>query len=125
MYEPGHAFGVEYRKGEIPTTDDLLDDLDKMLQLYGLLVARGGVEYTESQRPLPMSPAPENRYEEKGRYRNHRRRDRNPKLSREAKELHGYACQICGFDFRVLCIFAQKCAIGMGAEGCIEKRPFS
>lgn len=37
--------------------------------------------------------------DEQRRFTYHRRIERNPKASREAKRVHGCKCQACGFDF--------------------------
>ena len=39
------------------------------------------------------------RLAEPARFSAHRRRERNPQLASAAKRIHGYACQVCHFDF--------------------------
>ena len=103
FYEPGHAFGIRYDKNKIPTDKILEDDLFEMLGLYHLSVIRGGTEEFDLEKPVvdPLRPELSDlTLEEKRLYRYHRVIERNAKLAKLAKQIHGYTCQACGFDFR-------------------------
>lgn len=55
----------------------------------------------EFATPLPLDlEEVESLYVEGSRYRQHLVRERNRELAEEAKRIHGYNCQACGFDFQ-------------------------
>ncbi len=100
-YEAGHAFGVEYDLAVLPSEDELATDLTDIVHMYLLLRSRGGV--------LPLEEGEqEDTGEQRGtvterrRYRFHRSIERNRSASRRAKQVHGYICQGCGFDFEAV-----------------------
>ena len=73
-------------------------DLSAMLDLYNLAFYRGGT--SEFDTDLPNSDQTQDEdLAEKKRMRVHLTADRNPKLVRRVKEIHGYTCEICGFNF--------------------------
>lgn len=97
MYEPGHTFGLKYRKGQVPATDQILEDLTSMLSLYRRALALGGTtELDVGQQGGQEQPQTQ---DEIRRYRLHRSIDRNARLAKAAKQLHGFVCKACGFDF--------------------------
>lgn len=76
-----------------------------MLMLYQLALNLGrttefdvGNQISEADQPYLADLS----LEEKRRYRLHRTIERNPRLSKEAKRVHGYSCQVCGFDFEAI-----------------------
>lgn len=95
FYEPGHAFGTRYDYANLPSNDQLIDDLQSVVRLYRLITSRGGVN------PLDTSDEDSScdTLDEKRNYRFHRVIERNKKLPKEAKRIHGYTCQVCHFDF--------------------------
>jgi 5-methylcytosine-specific restriction enzyme A len=99
LYEPGHAFGVEYDTSSIPSNDILINDLTKILELYLLLTHRGGLDGDL----VGIDDEPENLAEqdlnERKRYFRHRRIERNPKTSSLVKKHRGYICEACEFSF--------------------------
>lgn len=97
FYEPGHAFGIRYDRNNMPDNQILIDDMSSMLDLYQLLVQRGGNTLYETDND--DSDLQQQNLEERRRIRYHRRIERNQRLAREAKRIHGYICQVCGFDF--------------------------
>lgn len=102
FYEPGHAFGIRYDRINLPPDDKLSEDLLEMLRLYHLAVIRGGTEEFDLGKPVvdPIRPdLSDLTLEEKRRYRYHRTIERNSKLAEKAKQIHGYTCQVCGFNF--------------------------
>ncbi|HEV8114048.1 MAG TPA: DUF3578 domain-containing protein [Planctomycetota bacterium] len=103
LYQVGHVLGKRYLADRLPEEAALRADLSAMLDLYRIAIARGGASdlrqdsddfSDESDAELPGT------FEEGRRYRYHRRLERNSKLAREAKRIHGFVCQVCGFDFR-------------------------
>lgn len=102
MYEPGHAFGTVYQQNIVPPANQIIADSGRIVELYLLVTARGGTsEFDIGQpQPDPIQPDLENMTLEEARtYRYHRKFDRNARLAREAKRIHGYVCQVCGFNF--------------------------
>lgn len=102
-YEPGHVFGVRYLSTAIPSEDVLIADLYEMLRLYALATIRGGTQELETGGHAVSEMSEEYlaniSIEEKRRLRFHLRIERNPKLSKLAKKVHGFICKVCGFDF--------------------------
>jgi len=104
MYEPGHAFGLMYELATIPPTDRLVEHATRMLELYELATARGGTSEFDIGQPSPDPLQPDlgnMTLDEIRRYRYHRSIERNPRLAREVKRIHGYSCQVCGFNFEL------------------------
>ena len=103
FYEPGHAFGKLYLRDELPSQDELAADLADMLNLYAAAIIRGGTQELETTGHAVAELGEEYRadasLEEKRRLRLHFRVERNQRLSHFAKQIHGYTCQICGFNF--------------------------
>jgi 5-methylcytosine-specific restriction protein A len=96
-YEAGHAFGPCYTKGALPTEEELNADVATMLRIYRLLAARGGTDDLADQETDGADKVAA--FEESRRYRYHRTFERNAGLARAAKQVHGFVCQCCGFDF--------------------------
>jgi 5-methylcytosine-specific restriction protein A len=101
LYEAGHAFGIRYAREALPTQAELASDLQRMVQIYALLRNRGGYDelYTDAVADPKSAAAPAENLEEARRRRLHERIERNRKLAREAKTIHGYVCQVCDFNF--------------------------
>jgi len=101
-YEPGHAFGKRYKRHQIPPDDVLRKDVSSMLRLYALAFSRGGVGELDLDDQIPDPSRPDqtdSEPEERLRYKNHRTIEGNSRLVNTAKRLHGYICQVCGFNF--------------------------
>jgi len=102
FYEPGHSFGKKYNKNDFPSDDELIDDINNMLYLYELILQRGGYETLDENINYDEigTTNDELLLEEKRRIAYHRKIEgRNSTLSKKAKEIHGYKCQVCNFDF--------------------------
>jgi 5-methylcytosine-specific restriction enzyme A len=88
----------------MPPEEDLRADLQLIIRSYLALTFRGGVEPTPevaigaAERGDDDAPPGASLLEVR-QYRMHRRIDRHPRASREAKRYHGTICQACGFDF--------------------------
>ena len=95
-YNAGNICARQYDRGAVPGDSILLGELHRFLDLYGILIeAREAInESTGEELPDGIGPG-----EEAQRYRWHRRAERNPRLTRDAKRYHGAACTVCGFDF--------------------------
>lgn len=97
FYEPGHVFGIEYKKDDFPSDSKIISDLSSMLDLYNLAIHKGG---TDIDFDLPFDQnQDEDKLPEKKNLRVHLLAERNQKLARRAKKIHGYSCQVCGFNF--------------------------
>ena len=95
FYEPGHSFGIKYNYSNLPSNDQLVGDLQRIVRLYRLITSRGGVNPLDT----PDGGSSFGTLEEKRNYRYHRVVERNRKLALEAKRIHGYVCQVCHFNF--------------------------
>ena len=96
-YEAGNILAVDYEAGAIPGPDVLATDLQKFLELYALYKAA----YIGEVGAGDDEPDDLESWEEKRRFRWHRRAERDQRLAKRAKEYHGYRCQVCGFEFEV------------------------
>ncbi|MBD1879501.1 HNH endonuclease [Coleofasciculus sp. FACHB-T130] len=72
----------------------MLEDLLKFINIYEELI-----ENQPSEAPGSDSYSEEVWLEDLTKYRIHRRVERNQALCKKAKEIHGYICKACGFDF--------------------------
>jgi len=102
FYEPGHAFGVCYFKNNFPPDETIISDLNSMLQLYRLATIRGGIDDLDNIHAIAEEQHTydaDTTLEEKRKLRLHYVIERNSKLAKEAKKVHGYTCQVCEFDF--------------------------
>lgn len=97
FYEAGNILSVFYQADSIPNEATLQNDLNKVLELYDLLVEGQSASEAESQvegdEPVNAS------FEDATKLRIHKRIERNQKLAKAAKEFHGYTCQACGMNF--------------------------
>ncbi|MGV8998204.1 MAG: MrcB family domain-containing protein [Parvibaculaceae bacterium] len=101
-YEPGHAIGKTYDLANLPTDEVLTADLNALVELYQTVVFRGGTDPLDEPVTLSAGASKDAQKQEileQRRYRYHRKIERNPNASKKAKEVHGYVCQSCGFDF--------------------------
>lgn len=96
FYEAGAICSKYYDRGSIPNDDDLAADLHQFVDLYFRLV-------TKDLTPTSSSAEEEDEVgldqEDLTKLREHKRIERNRKLSEKAKRIHGYTCQACAFDF--------------------------
>ena len=99
LYECGHAFGCRYEKGIVPGDEELAADLAALVELYQLATRLGGTDELDADESDGVTDAEAQSLEEKRRYRLHRRLERNGRLAREAKRIHGTRCQVCNFDY--------------------------
>jgi 5-methylcytosine-specific restriction protein A len=99
LYEAGHAFGVTYAANSLPDEDSLTTDLSAILDLYALLRNRGGVDELEVDADATSGSNKAEKLEDARQRLLHERIERNRKLAERAKELHGFICQVCGFNF--------------------------
>jgi 5-methylcytosine-specific restriction protein A len=98
FYEVGNICAVYYDAAAVPDELHLARDFRDMMKLYELL------SYNEN---VPLSAAQQEDDEDVGsveiedlrKLRQHKRIERNAHLSRKAKNIHGFICQACGFNF--------------------------
>lgn len=101
------VWGKTYSFESKPSDDEMRSDILQMLKLYHLSTSRGGYEFdgkTEGDVPIsaPASAvSPQDQFDGQRRIKHHKRieRQRNGKLAKDAKRIHGHICQGCGFDF--------------------------
>ena len=99
-YDSAVAYFVRYETNNLPSEDTLLDDLHEMQRLYGLLLARGGVDNLETYATFgEISVAEDASLTEKRQYIRHARIERNAKAASAAKKARGYTCEGCGINF--------------------------
>ena len=95
-YEAGNICAKFYDPKALPSEEALTSDLRNLLQIYSLL------SYNET---VPVGAAPDDEEEtnlfvkDLRKFRQHKRVERNARLAKEAKRIHGYTCKLCGFDF--------------------------
>ena len=102
FYEAGNIFAKEYKEGSIPSDERLAEDLRRMLKLYGDLVEIDlrAPASADGEDDEPAGAEDDASYQEDlRRLRVHKRLERNSKLARKGKRLHGYTCALCSFNF--------------------------
>jgi len=101
-YEAGNAFGYAYNLEDLPSEEQLKNDLKLLCKAYLALQFRGGLDpsiETDTGEEGGIDPEKKTTIEERRRYRNHRRIERNPKAAILAKKGKLPVCQACGFEF--------------------------
>ena len=104
LYEQGHSFGKEYNLNNNINENELVEDLNNMLDLYKKLFFRGGTntnsDYDESideQEKKETNDILTETYKRKL----HQSLERpNSSNARKIKNILGYTCEVCGFNFR-------------------------
>lgn len=96
LYENGAIYSRHYQAGELPTNAELESHLNEFIDLYLSLVINQSSQHSsviaeDDEEGLSI--------EDGTRLREHKRIERNQKLAKKAKELQGYTCKSCGFDF--------------------------
>jgi 5-methylcytosine-specific restriction protein A len=102
-YEYGIAFGKVYKKGNLPEEQVLVNDINNMIDLYSTSISRGGTDMElagEDFKPETFEKNKEVDLSELKKYSYHRRIERNHSNSKKVKDLKGYICEACGFDFK-------------------------
>jgi 5-methylcytosine-specific restriction protein A len=97
FYEEGNICACFYDATNIPPEEELEKDLREMLKIYEVLSYNETVPVSTSEREEDESA--NLLIEDLRKLRQHKRIDRNSKLSREAKRIHGTTCKACGFNF--------------------------
>jgi 5-methylcytosine-specific restriction protein A len=98
-YEAGNVGAFAYQQNALPTDDAMAADLSRFVALYKALVESMD-RLTEDDDPAAMETAI-SAGTEAIKERWHKRSERNPRLSRDAKRFHGTTCMVCGFNFEV------------------------
>lgn len=95
FYEAGAIASRFYPASEVPADDDLAADLSRYIDFY--LNLSSLLRAVQSQHPEDD----ETGLSKEGaiRLRTHKTIERKAKLANQAKAIHGYVCQACGFDF--------------------------
>ncbi|MEG4407671.1 MrcB family domain-containing protein [Microcoleus sp. MON2_D5] len=107
-YEAGNIASKFYSRESLPDDKELVDDVRKVLEIYFSLFEEVSLkEDADSdlfkkvslKKEAKNNEAEREWFEDPTKYRLHRVTERNQTLSRKVKELQGYECKACGFDF--------------------------
>jgi 5-methylcytosine-specific restriction protein A len=98
-YDPAVAYFKAYDLTQIPQNDELEADLHAILNLYDLLVARGGTDNIETFTSF-AADHDTSEIQETRQYVRHSRIERNTAASKKVKNILGHICMGCGFDFK-------------------------
>lgn len=93
-YQAGNIVANYYLKNNLPSSEKLVNDILKLIKVYEQLIENQQINVQESD-----SDCEEVWIEDLTKYRLHRIVERNQALCKKAKEVHGYVCKACGFDF--------------------------
>ena len=93
-YEQGSICAQYYARSDIPPDGTLEKDLKDFMDLYFVLATK---DLLPSAEMVEEDEA--NLDQELRTFREHKRIERNQKLTLKAKNVHGYVCQACGFSF--------------------------
>lgn len=97
FYEAGNILAKYYSRDSMPSENILIEDLWLILNLYDGLVSGEAASEVETQ--LEGDEPEDIIFEDATKLRLHKRIERNAKLIKEAKRIHGYSCQVCGLNF--------------------------
>jgi 5-methylcytosine-specific restriction protein A len=95
-YEAGNIVAKFYSADNVPDEHGLREDVEAMLGLYEVLTYSVGENISSGAEPEEQD---NNFIENFAAFRLHRRIERNPSLAKQVKEIRGYKCEACGFDF--------------------------
>ena len=96
-YEAGNIVAKFYAAASVPDERVLKDDLRAMLALYDVLASSVGEAASTGVEPEEQ----DNEFiENYAAFRLHRRIERNPVLAQKVKEIHGFKCAACSFEFQ-------------------------
>ncbi len=96
FYEAGNICATFYDQGDLPPEGRMAADFRDMLRCYETL------SYNETV-PIGTTSVEEDEeglVEDLRKLKQHKRVERNSRLARAAKRVHGYHCQVCGFNFK-------------------------
>ena len=93
-YEAGNIVSKFYRRGSIPSNEILVNDVINLTNIYFSLFQKVELENDKSSREQ------EDRwFEDLTKYRTHKVVERNRGLAKRVKQIQGYTCKACGFNF--------------------------
>jgi 5-methylcytosine-specific restriction protein A len=95
-YQAGNIAGFLYAADALPSNELLVADLVKMLGKYELLISSTANMVGTALEPEEQDNA---LIEDHSAFRLHRAIERNPRIAKKVKEVHGFNCQACGFSF--------------------------
>lgn len=99
-YEPAVSYFMEYNIENLPENTILEENLLSIIELYSLLISRGGTDNSETV--LTFDNIDKNIQEdiiETKKYIRHRRIERNSEAAKKAKQILGTRCQGCELSF--------------------------
>jgi 5-methylcytosine-specific restriction protein A len=95
-YEACNIFATYYSRDSLPESQKLAMDLVSFIKLYDEIIDKQPFDSEENELNTETE---EVWLEDLTKYKIHRRVERNQALCKKAKEIHGYICKACGFDF--------------------------
>jgi 5-methylcytosine-specific restriction protein A len=94
-YEAGNIASKFYNRNEIPDEAVLINDLAKLLEIYFALFEKVSLD----KNSQIFDEKEDEWFEDLTKCRIHRIAERNQTLSKRVKQLQGYICQACDFNF--------------------------
>lgn len=95
-YEAGNIISKFYPRGSIPDNELLVNDLTNLLDIYFMLFEQSSLLDTAAN---PIVDEEQDWFEDLSKYRIHRITERNRTLAKRVKQLQGYTCKACDFNF--------------------------
>jgi 5-methylcytosine-specific restriction protein A len=96
LYESGSIYSRHYQADALPSNAELESNLNEFIELYLRLVINQSLQQSSTTAEDDEEGL---NIEDGTKLREHKRIERNQKLAKKAKELQGYKCKACGFDF--------------------------
>ncbi|WP_066379381.1 MrcB family domain-containing protein [Anabaena sp. CA = ATCC 33047] len=93
-YEDCNILATYYSKDSMPSNEKIVADLMYFIDMYETIIEQHPIDNSDED-----SHEEDIWFEDLRKYRLHKRIERNKSLSNKAKEIHGYKCQACNFDF--------------------------
>lgn len=93
-YEAGNILAIYYSKNNFPSSQKLLDDLFNLIEIYEKLINTQPLE-----ADLIEINSEEVLFEDLAKFNTHKRIERSLALSKRVKQIQGYTCKACDFNF--------------------------
>lgn len=98
-YEPAVAYFKEYDLYNLPENTQLESDLKEIINLYDLLISKGGTDNLETFTYFATDDE-KITIKKQRQYVRHSRIERNSSAAKKVKQQLGVICMGCGFNFR-------------------------
>lgn len=97
LYESGNIIAKYNSAYDLPSDDQLKEDIREVLKLYEILSYNEGLPTTQAE--IENDEEKFKGFEDLRKFRFHKRIERNAQLSKNVKKVQGYTCKACKMNF--------------------------